>query len=193
MIHKTRFISVVMFLALTIGITFPISFVEAEELPIPGGDCNEPEAIYNYTSEIAKTPWMLNELYAVPVGTVSPETWDQSSYFGTQFLAELQSGESAEDFAQACDAVWQNFFTDDADVIVTLRRTINTTNQVLQCISGNWTSISTENLQFNDVSDWLSTSSDPYDVTVTSSEILLQGHLESLLENLNNQPGADSP
>ncbi len=179
-------------LTLAAAIIVPECFIHAEDSPVPGGICSEPQATHYYTSDIVKTPWVLNELYAVPVGTMSPESWDQSPYFSVQFNAELQSGETSEAFAQACGAVWYNFFTDDAAVIVSLSRTITATNQTLQCISGNWISVSTEYLQFNDVSDWLTTNNSAFDVSDPSSTPILQADLQKLLENLNAQPGAAS-
>jgi hypothetical protein len=156
-----------------------------------GGVCDEEGRIHNLASDISKTPWELNELYAVPVGTVSPDSWEQSSSFNLQFNAELESGDPAG-FALACANVWQNFFPEEADVIISVRRTITATHQVLECLSGSWMTQSTQPLEINDVSDWLTTTGSPYDLSNESSQSELQSDLQAILDSLNAQPGASS-
>lgn len=182
-------------LILAIGaiFSFPRSSPAEEGQPVEiGSSCGEIEATYHLTSDIQKSLWQLNELYAVPVGTYNPESWEQSSSFNSAFIAALQGQEDATAYAEACGTVWQNFFSEDADVLVTLRRTITTTDQILQCISGNWAFSSIQYLEDEDVSDWLTVNGSPFDVMNESSLSLLQMNLESLVNDLNAQPGSES-
>jgi hypothetical protein len=157
-----------------------------------GAHCSETDAIYHLTSNIQKTPWQVSSLYAVPVGTLNPESWELSSSFHAAFIGELQSGQNVEEYAEACTAVWQDFFVQDTDVIVTLSRTISATDQVLECISGTWVHISTQEFNHEDQSDWLTINDTPFDVTNEASRSLLAAKLQNLINNLNTQPGAAS-
>ena len=158
--------------------------------PEPGATCSEPGAVYNYSTDVTKTPWILKELYAVPAGTADPATWDSSSDFKTQFTNELGTGLTPQDYALACGAVWQNFFSDNASVLFNAHRTVTATEITLQCTSGTWAAVSTETRRFDDVSDWLTAGSGPYQVGNPASVTQLQQDLESTLTNLNAQPGA---
>jgi hypothetical protein len=133
----------------------------------------------------------VHELYAVPVGTIDPSEWSLSAYFKNQFDEELGEGETPEEFAVACAAVWGDYFTYSASVLVSLSRTISTTHKTLKCEGGNWGTLSTEDVQIVDVSDWLSANSGSYDVNAASTPIQLESDLESILTNLNGQPGSD--
>jgi hypothetical protein len=184
-----NFKSIIMF-AMAVFVFCQISYA-SETSPEPGGVCNEPDTIYNYSADIDKTQWKPKELYAVPVGTTDPLAWEQSSDFRTQFMAALSSGESAEAFAQACTVVWQNFFSSDAAVVISVSRTITSTHKTLKCISGTWNTIATEDLQLQDVSDWLTTNSSAFNVTNSESATVLKTDIENILTNLNAQPGAN--
>ncbi len=162
-----------------------------EAAPEPGGACAEQDALYNYSSNVEKTHWKLKELYAVPVGTTDPAAWELSADFNTQFIAELQSGDTPQAFAAACSAVWGSFFTGDAAVIVRVNRTITSIHKTLKCDSGVWDTLSTENVEFNDISDWLTANSNPYDVTNQDAVGLLEADLQNILTDLNAQPGTD--
>lgn len=166
-------------------------FAEEGDFIEVGANCSEPDQQYHSTSEISKTPWELNELYAVPAGTLSPDQWDESSSFNVQFHTQLDSTDSVG-FAQATTEVWQDFFSEDATVIFNVRRTITATDEILQCISGIWAFNSIQPLAVQDISDWLTTGNSPYDVTDLSSQSLLQSDLQSAVDSLNSQPGADS-
>jgi hypothetical protein len=170
---------------------FNYSFADEPGIIEVGGACNEEGLTYNLTTDILKSPWELYELYAVPVGTLSPDSWEQASSFNIQFQSELESGDSIG-YAAACSEVWQNFFDDAADVVFNVHRTITGTNQLLECISGSWIVTTTEPLEVNDVSDWLKADGSPFGVSDPSSQTILQNNLQSLLDNLNSQPGADS-
>jgi hypothetical protein len=77
-------------------------------------------------------------------------------------------------------------------VIVTATRTITATDQVLQCISGSWVLQSTENLEFQDVSDWQTLAGNPFSVTDATSQSNIESGLQALIDSLNAQPGAAS-
>jgi hypothetical protein len=162
----------------------------SDELVQAGGPCTEEGQYFHLTSGIIKSPWELNDLYALPPGSLSPESWQESSSFHTQFNMELE-GISAESFADACSAVWQGFFSEEADIIVKVHRSISATHQMLQCTSGYWISLSTEALQMNDTSDWITLEGSPYDVGVESASAI-EADLQYLLDTLNMQPGAAS-
>jgi hypothetical protein len=157
-----------------------------------GATCADINSIYHLTSNIQKTQWQLISLYALPVGSLSPDSWEMSPTFHDAFIAELQSGQTAHTYAAACTSVWQDFFSDEADVMVTLSRTITATDQILQCIDGIWVQISTQQLTNQDNSDWLTVNGSPFDVTNGSSQSLLETNLQNLIEGLNEQPGAAS-
>jgi hypothetical protein len=178
----------------TIIAVFLFSFgqLALAEGPELGGSCTDSGSIYHLTQDIQKSLWKLEGLYAVPVGTRNPESWDQHLQFNTQFISQLQSGETARAFAEACVTVWQNFFNETADILVTASRTITVTDQVLQCVSGTWVSDSTQYLEFQDVSDWQSLTGSPFDVTDPLSESEIESDLQALVDSLNAQPGAAS-
>jgi hypothetical protein len=166
-----------------------LALAEGPEL---GGICTDSGSIYHLTQDIQKSPWKLEGLYAVPVGTRNPESWDQYLQFNTQFISQLQGEDSPEAFAEACVTIWRNFFNETADVLVTGSRTITATDQVLQCISGTWVLDSTQYLEFQDISDWQTLTASPLDVTDPVSESQIQNDLQTFIDSLNAQPGASS-
>ena len=179
------------FLVCTIVLLMFSQLANADEAsPQPGAACSDPGAVYNYSTNVVKTPWTLNELYALPVGTTDPATWNSSSDFRTQFINQLGSGSTPQAYAQACGAVWQNFFDSNASVLFNAKRTVTSTIVTLQCTSGVWTAVSSEDFQINDVSDWLTPGSGSYVVTDSASVTQLQQDLQAVLLNLNAQPGA---
>ncbi len=159
-------------------------------LPQPGAQCTEPDALYNYAGDSIKTLWVLNELYAVPSGTLDPATWEPSGAFAAEFLAQLSGGSTPEAYAQACAAVWGDFFDQTAMVIFNTKRDIITTYSALKCVAGVWTVQSTETKQVHDVSDWLPAPSGPFNVTDPGAMLQLKDDLQSRLSDLNSQPGA---
>ncbi len=161
-----------------------------ESVPHPGGECTETDAGYNYASNTAKTPWVLNELYAVPTGTLDPATWESSQAFAVEFLAHLTGGSTPEAYAQACAAVWGEFFDQTATVIFNAKRDITTTYSELKCTSKIWAVVSTETKQVLDVSDWLAAPSGAFDVTDPDAAVQLKNDLQITLSDLNSQPGA---
>jgi hypothetical protein len=171
---------------------FSLGQLALAEGPELGGSCTDSGSIYHLTQDIQKSPWKLEGLYAVPVGTRSPESWDQSVQFNIQFISQLQSQETPEAFAEACVTIWRNFFTESADVLVTASRTITATDQVLECVSGTWVLASTQYLEFQDVSDWQTLSGSPFDVTDPLSESEILSNLQFFIDSLNDQPGASS-
>jgi hypothetical protein len=160
--------------------------------PLPGESCSEPEAVYNYSTNILKSPWKLHELYALPLGLEDPSSWDSSEEFKIQFSASLGAGQTPADFSAACAAVWQDFFEVEANVVVKASRTIKSTNFTLRCTDGIWSTIASENREFSDVTEWTLIENGPFSVTSPESASVLQTSLESVLNALNTQPGATS-
>lgn len=154
-----------------------------------GVECHDVEAIYHLTSNIQKGSWVIDDLYAVPVGIQSPEQWDLSQLFHEQFVIELQDTDTPEAYAQACLAVWRTFFSEDVNVLVSVKRTISATDTSLQCVSGTWTPSSTHTFEYTDSSDWLTLGS----FQIAQSTVAdVQNSIQNLLDELNGQPGAAS-
>lgn len=166
-----------------------MSTIQAETPPSPGSDCAVEESTYNYVSDMEGSPWELSDLYALPMDASDPTNWDFSEQFHGRFLAELGSGTSPQQYAHACASVWQDFFTHNAIVVAKVSRNITGTVETLQCISGNWVTVSTQVLAFIDASDWLGTQTSWFDISDPDSEALIQSNLEALLQTLNSQPG----
>lgn len=154
-----------------------------------GSSCFE-EGSFFYLTASERTPWSVNQISAVPIGLNDPEEWSESFSFQQRLSQELSGQTSVSDFAQACSAIWQEFFSDQTDILVTLKRTINKTEDVLECVSGNWIFTSSNQSVDVDISDWLRVGEQEYDVSSPSSSEALRQNLESILVNLNQQPGS---
>ena len=151
---------------------------------------NEGDMYFHATS--TRTHWKIRDLYAVPVDTLDPASWEYSASFHTQLTQTLRDGEGPEAFARACTEIWTVFFSDTADVLVTLERTITRNDEPLQCVSGVWTVVASQVVNQTDTTDWLRLNPEPLAVSDSNSIQVLQGLLQRLLDNLNTQPGAHS-
>lgn len=157
-----------------------------------GGVCNDPSETYYYAREITKSPWGIDRLYAVPAGTLNPQEWQHSEAFEQQLLSIVGSSRTPQSMASACGQIWGEYFSDTADIVVNLKRTISTTYDILECNSGHWSVQSTETQEQVDDSGWLAIGNQPWNVHEEGSISGLQSALEEKLSNLNSQPGAAS-
>lgn len=166
-----------------------IASITQGQTPEVGENCFEDDDFYHDVVS-TRTLWAIDELYAVPVGVITPVSWDLSSEFEQQLLSLIQPPANTQIFAEACGNIWQNYFSDSADVIISLHRTITSTDKTLACENGVWILVSEETAETIDISDWMKVGDESFDVTDENGAALLQQKLDQLLNELNTQPGA---
>ncbi len=168
-------------------ILYAASPVSADGVPVAGAQCfEEGQTFHNFTGA-TKSPWEIDKVYAVPIGTLTPETWPQSATFEAQLQAILE-GQTPELISQAITSIWPEFFTSASAVLISFRRTITANDEVLTCQSDIWTIESYHEIGYEDHSGWLEAGE--FVLTDPGETQHLSEVLSSLLESRNSQPGA---
>lgn len=178
-------------LRIVLALIFCIFFLQAtfsEPAITVGGSCDGSEGTYLWLTS-SRTAWSLADIYAVPVGTLDPQQWSQSGAFHTRLQEVLPSDPQANDYASAAASIWGEFFTNQADILVSIKRNLSATKRNVECISGVWTVTSTIEETSPDISGWLQVGGD-YDVA--SDAQLLNSELQNKVNELNEQPGANT-
>lgn len=181
-----NFLTLLSFLSLPILAGSP---AQAEN-PIIGQSCTDTQTMYRWTTSV-RTAWSIGDLYAVPVWTTKPDEWSDANAFHQSLTAVLNQSPTAGDYAAACTSVWQQFFSDQADVIVLPQRTISVTIREVRCVSAIWSVVSEASSTNQDDIGWMEVGNQPFLVTDPSSTQSLASGLQALLDQLNNQPGAN--
>ena len=176
---------------LLLSLLFVPQLVRSDSPIQEGGQCFDDGAIFISTVS-ERTPWSVVEIVAVPVDIVKPEDWDLYSAIEEQIAAQLPSSPGPAGFAQATVAVWKNFLSDQADVLVNLQRAITKTDTTLRCNISTWVYVSVSTSTLIDRSDWSPVQSTPFNINSQQSVDTLTIAITNFLSDLNSQPGAQN-
>lgn len=181
------------FLASLLFLLFTLLWCEVSQSDNPisiGQSCTDLQSTYRWSTSV-RTAWSVGDLYAVPIGTTKPDEWSNAAAFHDSLLAVLHQNPTAGDYAQACGSVWRQFFADRADVIALPQRTISVTIREIRCVSNVWSIVSETSSTNQDDTGWAPVGNESFDFSDSTSTTLLSTRLQTLVDQLNNQPGAD--
>ena len=155
-----------------------------------GGPCDGTEGNYVWITS-SRTAWSVSSVYAVPVDIADPLEWPESGSFRDQLSGILPADATVAQYAEATASIWGQYFAEQADVLIQLKRTLFKTTRNIECVSGVWTVTSTVNGEDLDESGWLRVGGH-YDVGDGSSGAALASDLQDTIGELNAQAGSDA-
>jgi len=152
-----------------------------------GGTCSDSDGSYLWITT-TKTPWSVQDVAAVPSGTVDPGQWSNYPSFRTSLWAGLSGNPDANAFGQRIADISPSYFSNPGDLLVALKRTISTTTRNVTCQAGTWEVDSTASVTNEDDSDWIP-AANSVDLSDGANDTV---KIQDALDLLNGQPGAST-